>query len=79
MARVSATSSLGVKVSLGNKKGFSQYDNASPHHSITIERSLPDELTNDELVEKAEELHGLARKLVEKKVNEDIKEAQSPQ
>jgi hypothetical protein len=79
MARVSATASLGMKLSLGTKKklGFSEYDNTNPHHSITIERHVDDQLTDEQLVERAEELHTLARKLVEKKVNLDIKEAKS--
>lgn len=74
MARVAATASLGMKIGLGGKQGFTQYDSASPHHSITIERNLPEELTDEQLVERADELHKLGRKLVEKKINEDIKE-----
>lgn len=79
MARVAATASLGMKVSLGNKKGFSAYDNASPHHSITIERSVSDELSDEELVSLADRLHAQARKLVEKKINDDIKDLQKPE
>lgn len=80
MARVSATASLGMKLSLGTKKklGFTTYDSTSPHHSITIERNVTDELTDEELVERAEELHKMARKLVEQKINQDIKEARKP-
>lgn len=74
MARVAATASLGMKISLEGKQGFTRYDNASPHHSITIERNLSDDLTDEELVEKVDGLHKLARQLVEKKINDDIKE-----
>lgn len=74
MPRVSATASLGMKISLGHKKDFTQYDNASPHHSFTIERDLEGEYTDEQLGEKAAELHGIARKLVEAKINADIKE-----
>lgn len=77
MAKISATASLGMKVSLANKAGFGQYDNASPHHSITIEREVADDLRDIDLVDKAEELHKLARALVEKKINTDLKELQS--
>lgn len=74
MARASATASLGMKISLEGKPGFGRYDNASPHHSITIDREFDNDLSDEELLEKAEELHTLARKLVEKKINEDVKE-----
>lgn len=76
MAKVSGTASLGMKIGLGHKKGFSTYDNASPFHAITIERELDESLTDEELVEKADELNKLARKLVEKKINDDIKDIQ---
>lgn len=80
MARISATASLGMKISLATKKklGFTTYDSTSPHHSITIEREVSEDLTDAELVTKAEELHTLSRKLVERKMNADIKEAMSP-
>lgn len=74
MAKVSATSSLGLKVSLSHKKGFGTYDNASPHHSISIEREVSDDLTDEELVEKASELNAKCRKLVEDKMGRDLKE-----
>ncbi len=77
MARVSSTASLGLKLGLGHKKGYTQYDSASPHHSVTIEREVDETLTNDELVEKADEINDLARKLVEKKMNKDAKEIQA--
>lgn len=76
MARVSATASLGMKVSLGHKKAFTQYDNASPHHSFTIERAVADDLDDELLAAKAAECHDIARKLVEKKLNEDLSEIQ---
>lgn len=74
MSKVSATASLGIKKGLGHKKGFNQYDNASPHHSITIERQYDDNLTDEELVEKADQLHAKARALVEKKIQADMKD-----
>lgn len=77
MSRVSSTASLGMKVSLGIKKGYSQYDNASPHHSITIEKTVDDSFTDEQLVAEAEKLHGLARKLVEAKINDDLKDLRS--
>lgn len=76
MAKVSGTASLGMRVGLGHKKGFTSYDSASPFHSITIERELDESLTDEQLVEKAEELNVMARKLVEKKINEDIRDLQ---
>lgn len=76
MARVAATASLGLKVGLGHKKAFTQYDSASPHHSVTIERQVDDSLSDEQLAEKAEELNKLARELVEKKVNKDLVEIQ---
>jgi hypothetical protein len=63
-----------MKVSLGSKKGYNQYDNASPHHSITIEKNVDDELSDEELVAEADKLHLLARKLVETKISADLKE-----
>lgn len=74
MARVSGTASLGMKISLGHKKGYDKYDNASPHHSITIEREVSNDLSDEELAEKADELNSICRKLVEKKINADIKD-----
>lgn len=75
MAKISGTASLGIKKSLGHKKGWTQYDNSSPHYSMTIEREgLSDDLTNEELLEKAAELQDLCQKQVEKKISDDLKE-----
>lgn len=75
MARVSGTASLGMKMSLKHKKGYDKYDNASPHYSITIEREgLSDDLSDEELGEKAAELATMARQRVEKKISAEIKE-----
>lgn len=74
MARVSATASLGMKLGLGHKPGHTTYDNASPHHSFTVEREYDESLTDEELAEKASGLHKLARKLVEDRIQADIKE-----
>lgn len=74
-SRVSGTASLGMKISLGNKKGFTQYDHAAPHYSITFERTYEDSLSDDELVLQGDHLSKLARTLVEKKINEDVKAA----
>lgn len=77
MSRVSSTASLGMKVSLRHKQGFDYSDTASPHHSITIERNVADNLSDEELVAEADKCHKLARKLVEKKINEDLKDLRS--
>lgn len=77
MARVSGTASLGLRVGLGHKEGYTQYDSTSPHHSITIEREVSDDLTDEELVVKATELNGLARSVVEREINKDLKDALS--
>lgn len=79
MARVSATASLGIKKSLGHKKGWGTYDNVSPHHSITFERNYPDDLTDEELVAKGNSLHKLARTMVEARIAEDVREANKPE
>lgn len=63
MSEVSATASLGMKIG--------QF---SPHHSITIKRSVPDDYTDEQLVEAADKTHELARRLVEKKVNQDVQD-----
>lgn len=72
MARVSATASLGLRIGLGGKKGFHSHDAASPHHSFTIERELSDDLSDEELAAKAQELHRIAEKKVTDKMNEEV-------
>lgn len=76
MARVAATASLGVKKSVEHKKEWGKYDSMSPHHSITLELTLPDDSTDEQLVERAENLHTQARALVEKKIARDLKDMQ---
>lgn len=63
MSEVSGTASLGMKIGM-----------FSPHHSITIKRTVADDLTDEELVAKADQVHELARKLVEKKINQDVQD-----
>lgn len=78
MARVSATASLGLKLNLAAKREWGNYDNVTPHHSLTIERTYPDELTEEELVEKGQALHAKCRKFVETKAAQDMKDAKKP-
>lgn len=54
-------------------KFFSEYENISPHASITVEREV--EGTDEELLTYADELYDKARKVVEKKIEADIKSA----
>lgn len=74
-AKVSGTASLGIKKSLGHKKGFTQYDNVSPQFSMTIQREVSGDLTDEQLLEKAEELTDLCRERIEKKISDELKEA----
>lgn len=60
---VGATASLAMKIGV-----------FSPHHSITIKRSVPEGLTDDEITAAADKTYELCRKLVEQKVNKDIAE-----
>lgn len=75
MARISGTSSLGIKKTLGHKKGFTQYDSVSPHYSMTIDREVSNDLSDEELAEKAQELVDICRARVETKIQNDLKEA----
>lgn len=81
MATVKVTASLGTKM-----KFFSEYENISPHASITIEREVDPGMTTAEMIEKfaaddaeivqyADQLYDKARKVVEKKIEADIKSA----
>jgi len=74
MAEVAATASLSARVGVGHKKGWGSHDGITPHHSITLKREVPETLTDDELVHRAEELWNLARKLCEQKTQKDIQE-----
>lgn len=73
MARVSATASLGIRRTLGHKKGWGSHDAASPHHSFTIEREFSEELTDEELETKALGLNAICEKMVQNKINDEIK------
>lgn len=73
MARASATASLGLRIGLGGKKGFHSHDAASPHHSFTLERELSEELSDEELAQKAQELHAICEKMVEAEMNAEVK------
>lgn len=72
MARVSATASLGVRKGLGGKVGWGSHDAASPHHSLTIEREVDNDLSDDQLVEKALEMHGKVEKAVSSIMNTEM-------
>lgn len=72
MARASATASLGLRIGLAGKKGFASHDAASPHHSFTLERELSESLTDEELAERAKELHTICEKMVTQQMNDEI-------
>lgn len=74
MARVSATASLSARVGTGHKKDWGSHDGVTPNHSITLERELSDDLSDEVLLERARTLHALARGEVEKLINADIKD-----
>lgn len=77
MAKVRAEAALSMRIGLAHKKGFGSHDGATPHHSVSIEReNLSDDLTDEELAEKAEALHGICRRIVEKKINADREDLQ---
>ena len=76
MTRVAATASLGFKKNIEHKKEWGKYDNMSPHHSITLERTLDDDVSDEEMLNTADFLHSEARKLVEKKIARDIADLQ---
>ena len=70
MATLKVTASLNTKL-----KFFSQYENINPHCSITIEEEVPDSLSDEEKLERSSELYDKIRKVVEKKIESDIKSA----
>lgn len=70
MATLKVTASLNTKL-----KFFSQYENINPHCSITIEEEVPDSLSDEERLERSSELYDKIRKVVEKKIESDIKSA----
>lgn len=73
MAKVSATASVGIRVGLGGKKGFTSYDSISPHHSFSIERELSESLSDEELAEKQEELYRICEAKVTTKMNAELR------
>ena len=70
MAKISASASMGVKL-----KFFSDFENVNPHFSISIERNVPDEWTDEQCADYAAELMNQARARVEDKIEADIKSA----
>lgn len=78
MAKVSGSASLGIKMNLEHKKGFNRGDYANPFYSMTIEREVSNDLTDEELANKCEELAQIARVRVEKRINADIKDLGTP-
>jgi ASC-1-like (ASCH) protein len=70
MAVIKVTASLNTKL-----KFFSEFENINPHASITIEEEVPDSWTDEQRLERASELYDKARKVVEKKIESDIKSA----
>lgn len=71
MAKVGAGAQIAMRIGLAHKKGFGSHDGATPHHQFYFERDLPETVSDDQMVETAENLHTLARRLAEKKINED--------
>lgn len=68
MPVIRVTASLNTKL-----KFFSEYENINPHASITIEREVDG--TDEELLAYADQLYDKARKVVEKKIEADIRSA----
>lgn len=73
MAKVSATASMGIRIGVGHKKGFGSHDAVSPHHSITIERQVDDELTDEQIMYRGMQLHGQAEARVNKLISEELR------
>lgn len=72
MAKVSATASMGIRIGTGHKKGFMSHDAVSPHHSITIEREVP-EGTDEELTQRAMKLHAQAEARVNALIADELR------
>jgi len=74
MAKISGTGSMGVKLKI-----FSEYENVSPHVSITVERNTPDfddagaAKSDMMLVQEAAHLAKLCRDYVASEIEKDIK------
>lgn len=76
MAKVSGTASLTIKVGLGHKKQFTQYDSASPFYSMTLEKEVPEGLSEETMADISERLTEICRERVEKKIQNDLKDLQ---
>ena len=65
--KISATASMGLKLKI-----FSDFENVSPHISLTVDEELPDSSTLDERVDAAVFLYQKLRKRVEEEMEKDI-------
>lgn len=74
MAKVSATASMGVKL-----KQFSDFENVNPHASISVERELPNDLSDEQLIDQAKILYKQCRKYVETEIGKDVESAKGKQ
>lgn len=70
MAKVSVTAALNTKL-----KYFSDFENINPHCSITIERDVDNEWSDQKILDYGNELYDKIRKVVEAKIESDIKSA----
>lgn len=71
--RISATASMGLKLKI-----FSDFENVSPHCSITVEDEVDAGLSREDKVAEAGELYQLCRKYVQSEMEQTIKEAKGP-
>lgn len=74
MARISAKAAISTRVGIGHKKGAGSHDGISPGNELGIERDVSDDLTDEELADRAEQMYLLLRKRSEKYLNEDLKD-----
>ena len=65
--KISATASMGLKLKI-----FSDFENVSPHISLTVEEEVSDSLTQDERIDATEALYEKLRKRVEAQMEKDI-------
>lgn len=70
MAKVVVNASLNTKM-----KFFSDFENINPHCSITIERDVDNEWSDEKILEYGDQLYDKIRKVVEAKIESDIKSA----
>lgn len=76
MAKVSGTASIGARVGVGHKKGFHSHDSVNPFFSMSFDREVSNDLSDEELADKAEEIISICRKRVETKMRTDIEDLQ---